>query len=77
MDGWSKYELASSVNLTYPVGTEFALVDRGSTVQAWINTGSGFTQRLVASDSTYSGGSATIQAKGGVSRSTNFRFGNL
>ncbi len=69
--------LASKTSYSFANGNSFALVDQGSTVSAWTNTGSGFSQLLSASDATFSGGNAGLQGAGNITRLTNFKTGAL
>jgi hypothetical protein len=73
----SPSELAGKSGLSVSTGSSLALVDRGSSVSAWIDSGSGYSQLLAASDSTYSSGKGGVEAAGTTSRLTNFRFGAL
>jgi hypothetical protein len=73
----SESVLASKSGYAFANGNSFALVDQGSTVSAWTNTGSGFAQLLSAGDSSFSGGNAGIQGAGNVTRLTNFKVGGL
>ena len=52
-------------------------VDQGSTVSAWTNTGSGFSQLLSASDSAFSGGKSAVEGSGNITRLKNFKVGSL
>jgi hypothetical protein len=69
--------LASKSEYSFASGSSFALVDLGETVSAWVNTGSGFTQLLSASDSTFSTGNAGVAATGNEIRLTKFKTGPL
>jgi hypothetical protein len=73
----SEAVLASKSEYSFPDGTSFGIVDRGSSVSAWADTGSGFSLLLSASDSAYSGGNVGIEAKGNITRLTNFKVGSL
>lgn len=63
--------------ISFVNGNSMAIVDRGSSVSAWINTGSGFTQLMSATDSTYSSGKSGVQGVGNITRLTNFKAGSL
>jgi subtilisin family serine protease len=69
--------LASQSSYAFANGNSFAVVDQGSTVSAWTNTGSGFTQLLSASDSSFSSGKAAVEGSGNISRLTNLKVGTL
>jgi hypothetical protein len=67
--------LATASSYAFAPQSSFALVDKGGTVSAWIDTGSGFFQLLSASDATYSRGYAGIAGAGNFTRIRNFRAG--
>jgi hypothetical protein len=67
--------LATASSYAFATQSSFALVDKGGTVSAWVNTGSGFSQLLSASDTTYSRGYAGIAGAGNFTRIRNFRAG--
>ncbi len=67
--------LASKSAYGLPVGSSVAIVDQGSTVSAWTDTGSGFGQVLTATDSAYAGGNAGVEGAGNILRLSNFRAG--
>ncbi len=69
--------LATKTGYALAAGSSVALVDEGSTVGAWANTGSGFTQILSGTDSAFSGGNGGVEASGNVTRLTNFKIGQL
>lgn len=69
--------LATKTGYSLPAGSSVALVDEGSSVAAWTNTGSGFTQLLTAADSSFSSGNGGVEAAGNESRLTNFKIGQL
>jgi hypothetical protein len=73
------YEAPLAFKADYPFanGNSFAIVDSGSTVSAWTNTGSGFTPLLSAPDSAYSGGNSGIEARGNSTRLNQFKTGSL
>ena len=73
----SSTTLASKSSYSFVNGNSFALVDSGASVSAWTNTGSGFSQLLSASDSTFSSGSVGVEASGNITRLTNFKVGSL
>jgi hypothetical protein len=69
--------LATKTGYAFAAGSSLALVDEGSSVSVWTNTGSGFTQLLTAADSTFSGGQGGVEGSGNESRLTNFKIGEL
>ncbi len=69
--------LASRSGYTFATQSSFALVDKGGTVYAWIDAGSGYRQLLSARDATYSRGYAGIEGAGNISRVRSFRAGAL
>jgi len=73
----SEKELASNASVSIPSGTRLMLSDNGGTVTAWSGSGSTVSSLLTASDSTYSGGYAGIEASGNIGRSIDFRAGSL
>jgi len=70
-------ELASESSYPFSNGNSFAIVDQGGTVSAWTDTGSGFSQLLSASDSTFEKGNAGIHGAGNITRLTKFKVGQL
>jgi hypothetical protein len=75
--GGTQTVLAEKKEVNFPEGSSFAVVDKGSAVSAWTNTGSGFAQLLSAADSTYSSGYVGVQGAGWNTRLTNFKAGGL
>ncbi len=69
--------LASRSNYTFADGHSLAVVDKGSTVSAWTNTGLGFAKLLSANDAALSGGNAGVEGAGNIVRLTNFKAGSL
>ena len=69
--------LGTKSSYAFANGNSLALVDQGGTVSAWTNTGSGFSQLLSASDSTFSGGNTGLEGAGEATRLTNFKTGPL
>jgi hypothetical protein len=69
--------LAAQSNYSFLNSNSFALVDQGSTVSAWTNTGSGFAQLLSAGDASFSGGDSGVEGAGNVTALTNFKTGSL
>jgi len=69
--------LATKAAYALPAGTTVAIVDKGSTVSGWVNTGSGFVKALSATDTYASAGQASIQASGSAIRLSNFKFGTV
>jgi hypothetical protein len=69
--------LASKLSLSIPLGTTIALSDQNKTIRAWTGTGEELGELFSATDSTYSGGYAGIEAAGAYTRLTNFKAGML
>ncbi|MGB7587800.1 MAG: hypothetical protein WBM00_03745, partial [Solirubrobacterales bacterium] len=69
--------LTSRSKYGFANGNSFALLDQGSAVSVWTDTGSGFTQLLSATDGSFSGGNAGVQGAGNITRLTNFKVGPL
>jgi hypothetical protein len=67
--------LATASSYAFATQSSFALVDTGGTVSVWIDSGSGFTQLLHASDTTYGSGYAGIEGAGNITRIRNFKAG--
>jgi subtilisin family serine protease len=73
----SQTVLGSKAGVGFANGNSLAIVDSGTSVSAWINTGGGFTQLLTASDSNFETGNPAIEGSGNVTRLTNFKAGAL
>jgi Ca2+-binding RTX toxin-like protein len=69
--------LATKTGYSLAAGSSVALVDEGSKVAVWTNTGAAFTQLLTAADSAFSGGNGGVEASGNESRLTKFKIGQL
>lgn len=69
--------LGSKTSYALPLNSQVALVRKAGVVSAWTNTGSGYTQILSASDSTFTSGYTGIEGSGNIQRLTNFRSGQL
>ncbi len=69
--------LASNSAVTIPTGATMAISDTGGTVTAWQGSGSSLASILSASDATFTSGYAGIEGSGNISRSINFKAGNL
>jgi len=69
--------LGSMSNVTFNENNSLAIVDEGSTVSAWTNTGSGFTQLLSARDATFNSGSVGLSAAGNLAKLTTFKAGQF
>ncbi|HJZ34912.1 MAG TPA: hypothetical protein VJ204_01465, partial [Solirubrobacterales bacterium] len=70
--------LATKTALSVPVGSRFALADKGGTLSVWMAAPTGgFTQLLSAADSTYTNGYVGVAAGGNLGTLTNFRGGPL
>ena len=67
--------LATASSSAFALQSSFALVDTGGTVSVWTEAGSGFTQLLSATDTTYSRGYVGIEGAGNITRIRNFRAG--
>jgi Ca2+-binding RTX toxin-like protein len=67
--------LASKTGVSFVNGNSFAIVDQGTTVSAWTNTGAGYTQILSVQDSAFSSGNAGLEAAGNSTKLTNLRAG--
>lgn len=75
--GGSKTVLSSQSGVSLVNGNSLALVDKGSNVSVWINTGSGFFQVASASDGTFGAGYTGVEGSGAITRLSNFRAGSL
>ncbi|HET6570183.1 MAG TPA: RICIN domain-containing protein [Solirubrobacterales bacterium] len=73
----SQTVLATKPSYSFENGDSFAIVDRGATVSAWTDTGSGFESLLSAEDSDFAEGTAGVEAKGNITRLTDFKAGAL
>ena len=73
----SQTVLATETGYTFENGDSFAIADQGVTVSAWTDTGSGFEALLAAEDSAFSEGNAGVEAKGNITRLTDFKAGSL
>ncbi len=69
----SQTVLASKSSYSFANGNSFAIVDQGSSVSAWADTGSGFSQVLSANDSTFESGNSGVEGAGNITRLTNFK----
>jgi hypothetical protein len=69
--------LASKSSYAFATGDSLALVARGGVVSAWVNTGSGFSELLRATDTTFYAGNAGVEGSGNITRLTKFKFGQL
>jgi hypothetical protein len=69
--------LASKSSYAFADGDSLALVENGGVVSAWVSTGTGFSELLSASDSTFLGGNAAVEGSGNITRLTKFKFGEL
>lgn len=75
--GGTPTTLKEATNVSFVNGNALALVDEGTTISAWTNTGSGFTRLIAASDSTYSSGTVAVESAGNATRLTGLKFGTL
>jgi hypothetical protein len=69
--------LASKMGYSLPEGRSVALVDRGSSVTAWVGVESAYNQLLSATDAAFSGGKVGIEGAGISSRLTSFKAATL
>lgn len=69
--------LASNPSVSIPAGTTMAISDTGGTVTAWQGTGGTLNSLLSASDTAYTSGYTGLESSGNISRSINFKAGNL
>ncbi|HWP33850.1 MAG TPA: hypothetical protein VNL97_08895, partial [Solirubrobacterales bacterium] len=69
--------LAVNSSVSIPAGTTMAISDTGGTVTAWQGTGGTLSSLLSASDTAYTSGYAGMEGSGNISRSINFKAGNL
>jgi hypothetical protein len=64
--------LAMVDDVVLPVGSYFALVDRGATLSAWVDAGVGYVNLLSVPDARFSSGSAGIATNGKGTRLRRF-----
>src|SRR6476620_6048729 len=76
-EGGIQKELASQSGYSLSTGSAVALVDEGSTISAWTNSGPGFEKKLGATDSAYSGGYPGLESGGNFTRLKNLKTGEL
>jgi RHS repeat-associated protein len=69
--------LAEQKSAAIPTGTTLAIADSGGALSAWKGSGGSFTPLLSASDSTYSSGYAGVEGSGNISRSDDFKAGEI
>jgi hypothetical protein len=69
--------LGSKTSYAMPLNSQVAIARKAGVVSAWVNSGSGFTQILSASDSTFTSGYTGIEGSGNILRLTKFRSGQL
>jgi hypothetical protein len=75
--GGTQTVLGTKSSYSFANGNSLALVDQGSAVSAWTNTGSGFAQILSATDSAFSSGKTAVEGSGNVTSLTKFKAGGL
>lgn len=75
--GGTQTVLASNAAVAIPNGATLAISDTGGTVTAWQASGGSLASILSASDATFTNGYAGIEGSGNISRSINFKAGNL
>lgn len=73
----TKTTLATKANYSLPLGSLFALVEKGDTVSVWTKTGTEYTQILSASDSSFINGYTGVEGSGNEGRLKDFRAGPL
>ncbi|HET8955755.1 MAG TPA: S1 family peptidase [Solirubrobacterales bacterium] len=73
----SQTTLATKTGVSFANGNSLALVDKGTSVSGWVDTGAGYVQLLGAVDSTFSSGYAGVQAVGNLTRLANFKVGSI
>lgn len=74
----TKTSLATKTAYSLPLGSKFALTDRGGTVSAWTKLAGGeYAQILTAADSSFSNGYAGLEGSGSNTRLSEFRAGPL
>jgi hypothetical protein len=76
-NGGSVTALATTSAVSLPLGSYFALVDRGNGVSAWTDPGSGYTQLMAAADPTFAQGYAGVSAVGAGARLRRFEAAAL
>jgi Ca2+-binding RTX toxin-like protein len=69
--------LASRSGFALAEGDSLALVDLGSTVSAWTDTGPGFAEVLSVTDASFDGGNAGMEGSDSGARLVDFKFGAL
>ncbi len=74
--GGTRTVLTSKESYAFSTG-DFALVDRGKVVSAWLDSGSGLKEVLSAEDSSFGSGKAGIEGRGNARVLTNFRAGSF
>lgn len=67
--------LTSKSSYSLPIGSQFAVVDKGETVSVWTKTGSTYAQLLSASDSAFNSGYTGLSGAGNATRLKDFRSG--
>lgn len=70
--------LATKTGNSLPTGSRMALIDEGGALAVWTNPGgTGFDKILTATDSTYAGGNAGVEAAGSNVVFKQFKVGDL
>ena len=69
--------LSSNASVSIPAGSTLAISDTGSTVTVWRSLNGVLTSLLSTNDATYAGGYAGLEGSGNISRSVNFKAGQL
>ncbi len=75
--GGSETVLDSETGYSFSLDDSLALVDEGSTVSAWADTGSGYEEHWSASDSAFGSGYPGLESGGNYTRLQDFRAGAL
>jgi YD repeat-containing protein len=75
--GASETVLASKSAVGFADGDSLAIVDEGSTVSAWTDTGTGFAPLLSVGDATFEQGRAGLHGAGNIVRLADFKAGEL
>jgi Ca2+-binding RTX toxin-like protein len=73
----AKTVLATKTGYTMALKSQFALVDKGGTVSAWVKSGTEFLPLLSAADTAFYSGYTGIEASGNIIRLSDFRSGPL
>ncbi|MGH2940418.1 MAG: hypothetical protein ACRDPE_20110 [Solirubrobacterales bacterium] len=69
--------LGTVEDVVLPLGSDFALVDQGSTVSAWVDAGAGYVRLISAGSTEWRGGYAGLLVSGVNTRLRRFAAGEL